>query len=102
MRAHDIAAALRRAGASVQSLQRIGEGCPDLLVGYDGKTVLLIVKDVDKPPSERMLSSEQKVWSSGWKGGPLWVVHDAREALRAIGLMVGKPLPAPDERPTMR
>lgn len=92
-----IVAALRKAGASVQSLHQIGGGCPDLLVGLGGRTVLLGVKDGDKPPSERMMTAEQRVWASGWRGGALWVVHSPDEAMRAVGLMVGRSLVGDDE-----
>ena len=33
--------ALRSAGATVQSLAGVGKGVPDLLVGYQGQTLLL-------------------------------------------------------------
>jgi hypothetical protein len=44
----EVVAALRGAGASVQLLHAVGEGCPDLLVGYKGLTMLLEVKDGSK------------------------------------------------------
>ena len=41
----DIVKALRKAGATVQSLADVGGGCPDLLVGYFGYCILFEVKD---------------------------------------------------------
>lgn len=52
----DIVKALRKMGAFVQSLAAVGDGCPDLLVGFRGKTYLIEVKDGDKPPSKRALT----------------------------------------------
>jgi hypothetical protein len=40
----EVVAALRGAGATVQLLHAVGEGCPDLLVGYRGGNYLLEVK----------------------------------------------------------
>lgn len=81
--------ALRKAGCSVQHLHAVGGGCPDLLVGVAGRTLLLEVKDGEKPPSERQMTADQKVWASGWRGGALWVVHSPDEALKAVDLVRG-------------
>ena len=40
--------ALRQVGASVLDLSRVGQGCPDLLVGYQGKNFLVEVKATAK------------------------------------------------------
>ena len=68
--------ALRQLGATVQSLAAIGDGCPDLLVGYRGQTLLLEVKDGSKPPSARRLTPDQLAWHGKWQGGALAVVCD--------------------------
>ena len=52
----EIVATLRKCGASVVSLASLGDGVPDLLVGYRGKTALVEIKDGDKPPSQRELT----------------------------------------------
>ncbi len=79
--------ALRAAGATVQTLAAVGKGVPDLLVGYQGKTLLLEVKDGRKPPSERKLTEEQLKWHGAWRGGPLAVVDGPESALRMLGVM---------------
>lgn len=79
--------ALRAAGATVQTLAAVGKGVPDLLVGYQGKTLLLEVKDGRRPPSERRLTEDQLVWHGAWRGGPLAVVDGVDAALRALGVM---------------
>ena len=81
---------LRAAGATVQSLAAIGHGCPDLLVGYQGQTILVEVKDGKKSPSERRLTEDQLKWHGAWNGGPLAIVTDVEGAWRAIGLLKGK------------
>ena len=82
-----IVLALRAAGASVQSLAGVGVGVPDLLVGYQGKTLLLEIKDGKKPPSERRLTEDQLKWHGAWRGGPLAVVDSVDAALRMLGVL---------------
>lgn len=79
--------ALRAVGASVQTLAAVGKGVPDLLVGYQGKTLLLEVKDGRKPPSARRLTEDQLKWHGAWRGGPLAVVDGPDAALRMLGVM---------------
>lgn len=80
----EVVAALRKAGATVQSLAPIGSGCPDLLVGYKGKTLLYEVKDGRKSPSAIQLTEDQVKWRTRWTGGPLWVVYSAEQAVRTL------------------
>jgi len=79
--------ALRAAGATVQSLAGVGKGVPDLLVGFQGKTLLMEVKDGKKPPSERKLTEQQLAWHGAWRGGPLAVVDGPDAALRMLGVL---------------
>lgn len=79
--------ALRQAGATVQSLAEIGNGCPDLLVGYNGRTFLMEVKDGTKPPSETKLTVNQVEWHSRWLGGSLSIVYGPEGALKVIGAL---------------
>ena len=71
---------LGRIGASVQSLAREGEGCPDILVGYKGKNYLFEIK-IEKGK----LNSRQQKWHSSWKG-QVNVIKDWREAFEVIGV----------------
>jgi Holliday junction resolvase len=82
-----VVSALRAAGASVQSLAGVGKGVPDLLVGFQGKTLLMEVKDGRKTPSERRLTEDQVRWHGAWNGGPLAVVDGVDAALRMLGVM---------------
>jgi hypothetical protein len=65
-----IVAALRDHGAFVQSLATIGDGCPDLLVGWRGRIILMELKRNEKA----LLKPAQHQWATLWNGGPLWVV----------------------------
>ena len=91
----EIVAALRKAGATAQSLAAIGQGVPDLLVCYappggfgapsSRPTLhLLEVKDGRKVPSARLLTPDQVAWHAKW-GGPVAIVESVEDALRAVG-----------------
>ena len=82
----EIVKALRSVGATVQPLHQVGEGVPDLLVGYRRTTYLIEVKDGAKPPSKRELTPDQVTWHGQWWGGPCLVVNNVSEALAAIGV----------------
>jgi hypothetical protein len=76
--------ALRAIGASVQTLAPVGQGCPDLLVGYKGHNYLLEVKDGNKVASARRLTPLQEVWHRQWAGSPVAVVRSPDEALALL------------------
>lgn len=80
----DIVRALRRAGASVQSLASVGKGVPDLLVGIRGEVYLLEVK---QPKGE--LTPDQRLWHCAWRGRPVTVVYTPVDALETIGIRIG-------------
>lgn len=100
----EIVAALRKAGASVETLHAVGQGCPDLMVGYRGTNYALEVKDGRKPPSARGLTDAQLRWHSLWRGH-VQIVNNVDEALAAIGIKkagrkgVAPPSPALTETP---
>jgi len=68
-------------------LAGVGKGVPDLLVGFQGKTLLMEIKDGRKTPSERRLSEDQVRWHGAWRGGPLAIVDGVDAALRMLGVM---------------
>lgn len=78
-----IVAALRRAGASVQHLHKVGEGCPDILVGHAGRNLALELKDGRKPPSDRRLTPAEQEWHAAWRG-QVATVYSIDDALRVV------------------
>jgi hypothetical protein len=81
----EIVAALRRLGATVQPLHAVGQGCPDLLVGFRGSNYLLEIKDWQASASDRVLNAGQVEWHGGWKG-QVAKVETVEAALIAIGV----------------
>lgn len=78
--------ALRAAGASVQHLHKVGQGCPDIVVGYRGQNFLIEIKDGSKPPSKQGLTGPQEIWHRNWRGHAV-VVNSPEAALAAIGVI---------------
>ena len=78
----EIVQALRDLGASVILLHRVGRGCPDIMVGWNHKTILMEIKT-----EEGKERPGQRKAREAWDGGRWVVVHNIDEALRAIGAM---------------
>jgi len=85
-----IVAALRKIGCSVAITSQVGQGLPDLIVGYMGQTVLLEVKDGARPPSERKLTDAEAYFLQNWKGGSACVVVDEADAIKAVRAWSGE------------
>lgn len=82
----EIIDALRRVGAVVQPLHGVGEGCPDILVGWAGLNHLIEIKRQLGPKGGGggSLTSPQRLWHKKW-GGTVGVVRTPAEALLWIG-----------------
>ncbi len=78
-----IVAALRKCGASVQIISSVGGGVPDLLVGIRGRNLLMEVKDGAQSPSKRLLTPDELLWHSRWRGC-VSVVLNVDDAVMAI------------------
>lgn len=78
-----IVKALRACGATVRIITQ-GDGIPDLLVGYRGHTILMEVKDGNKPPSARQLTTAEQIFFDQWTGGKLFIVNSVEEALDVL------------------
>jgi hypothetical protein len=72
--------ALRDYGADVHLLHMVGAGIPDLLVAYEGHTILMEVKD----GPDKKFTPDQIKFIAGWKGGHLYRVNSSEEALDVL------------------
>ena len=77
----EIVESLRDMGCTVELLHRVGGGCPDILVGFRDRNVLLEIKQ----PKGR-LNKLQRKWHALWKG-QVAVVRSPEDALRVVGLI---------------
>lgn len=85
----EVVAAFRAVGASVLHLHSVGNGCPDLLVGLDGYSVLVEVKDGRKVPSARKLTPLEDEFAQGWLGGMVVLVECPEDALHLVQWLRG-------------
>jgi Holliday junction resolvase len=81
-----IVRSLRDAGASVLILSSVGNGCPDILVAKNGRTVLMEIKDPTQKPADRKLTEDERVFHALWRG-EIAVVETPCEALRLVGIL---------------
>lgn len=81
-----IVEALRKAGASVQSLAAVGKGVPDLLVGWRGRNVLMECKNGEKLNGNKLMTDDQEVWIKRWTGQVV-VVLTPQEAVAALHVL---------------
>lgn len=83
----EIRAAFRALGAEVVDCSHVGEGFPDLLVGWRGRVLLVEVKDGSKPVRLQKLTPAQTVFHAGWErvGCKVHVVTNEAEAFALLG-----------------
>lgn len=81
----EIVQAFEQLGCTVVDLSGVGiAGLPDLAVGAVGVTHLVEVKDRATAYGRKGLSSGQSAFARDWRGGRVWVVHDALEAAALV------------------
>lgn len=77
----EIVRCLRWAGATVQLLHTIGKGCPDALIGYQGKNYLAEIKS----GGCTRLTDDEREWHESWRG-QVAIVRTVADAMRLIGV----------------
>jgi len=70
-------------GASVLNLSTVGRGCPDLLVGYRGKSVLVEIKRNEKAT----YTEPQVKFMQEWRGGAVSRIDSVDAAIRLIKML---------------
>lgn len=110
----DVVRVLRGVGASVQVLSQVGQGCPDLLAGvagltlvgrfnpqvirwllkredvtiHDGANLLIEVKNPNVPKADQQLTPDEQEWHREWSG-QVCIARTIDEALRIAGVPNG-------------
>ena len=79
-----IVAYLRGLGASVLHMHTLGQGAPDLAVGFRGVTYFLELKDPSMKPSARKLTPDEQRFHAEWRGGPLVVVESIEDIMTLL------------------
>lgn len=79
----EIVKALVDAHVSVLDTSQLGNGAPDIVIGFRGQSILIEIKDGSKPPSKRKLTDDEIVFMNGWRGRYV-VINSVDEALELI------------------
>lgn len=74
-----IVQALRDIGATVTVTAGLGDGFPDLVVGYRGVNYLAEIKRTHKSP----LTTDEKIWHKQWRG-TVFVWCTPEEAIETV------------------
>lgn len=80
----EIVQAFRDLGATVLHLHTVGMGAPDLCIGWQGRNLLVEVKDGSLPPSGRKLTEMEQRWHDAWKGH-VAIVENVDQAMNLLG-----------------
>ena len=75
-----VVAIFRAYQCSVVSTAGVGDGFPDLVVGFQGVTHLIEIKDGEKTASRRKLTDDEREWHEAWLGEPVEVVESPAQA----------------------
>ena len=78
----EIVDALRNLGASVICLHMVGQGCPDLLVGFRGVNELAECKS-----KSGKLTPDEADLHRTWQGKQIWIVRSVDDCLVMLGLI---------------
>jgi hypothetical protein len=79
----EIVNAFRGLGCSVETLHRVGDSVPDLLVGVAGLNLLVEVKRGDGGPAKAALTADQERWHAAWRG-QVCIVRSLEEVGRLV------------------
>lgn len=85
----EIVQALRKAGAEVTPLHRVGQGVSDLLVSFRQEWWCFEVKNPLKPKKDQELTEPQKAWI-GRQRAPVHVVTSAAEAVGLLNMLASQ------------
>jgi len=77
-----IVADLRAIGATVEHLHEVGEGCPDIAVGFRGEHYLFEIKT-----EGGQLNRKQRGWHAWWEG-QVDVIRTSEEAFVIMGILL--------------
>ena len=75
----------RKLGATVAHTHMIGQGFPDIVVGYKGVNYLVEIKDPRMPPSKRKLTPDEQKFFDAWKGAA-FVIENEQHCKDLLGL----------------
>lgn len=80
-----IVSQLRQLGATVRHLHMVGDGLPDIIVGYRKQNFLIEIKDGKKIKSKKKLTDDEQEFFDTWKG-QVDKCETLEEIIKVVGL----------------
>jgi hypothetical protein len=75
-------------GVSVEPIHRLGQGKPDLLIGYRQRNYLIELKNGNRP-CDRVLTPDESKWHARWRGQVV-VAGTFEEICDVLGIEVAR------------
>lgn len=76
----EIVKLLRKLGVTVRVTSQVGQGFPDLVISYAGRTYLVELKDGEKPPSLQRLTECEEKFHQSWQD-KVYIINSAESAI---------------------
>ena len=73
-------------GATVLDMSPLGDGAPDMCVGFLGNNILVEVKNGALPKSKQQLTPDEEKFHAAWRG-TIVTIHNEIEALQLINFL---------------
>jgi len=93
---NEIKAALIAHGATVYDLHAVGNGAPDMLVGWQGENFLMEIKNMKSLYGRKGLNKKQRLFAGTWRGGHVHVVYSKEQAIeimaKHVAELTGRPV----------
>ena len=80
----EIVTGLRQIGARVANTAMVGDGFPDIVVGFRGRIHLMEIKDPVQKPSARKLTGAEAIFHKDWEGLPVHIIETLESAIEII------------------
>ena len=80
----EIVDGLRQIGARVANTAMVGDGFPDIVVGFRGRIHLMEIKDPVQKPSARKLTGAEEIFHQDWEGLPVHIIETLESAIEVI------------------
>jgi hypothetical protein len=73
-------------GATVLDMSPLGDGAPDMAIGFLGHNILIEAKNGSLPKSKQQLTDDEEKFHAAWRG-TIVIIHNELEAQQLMSTM---------------